>query len=218
MSPRLVAAGLIHLSFQGLAFPHRLDEYLQTATFSLKRDRVEVEMVLTPGVAVFGRVMTLIDRDRDGLLSDAEQQAYATRVLNDLSITIDQDRRELTLTSVSFPLLSEMKQGLGGIRIGFAADLPGAGSVHTLVLVNTHEAHMSTYMVNSLVPNDPDIRITAQDRNYEQSRYELDFSQDQVRSTRGLSLWLGALLGSALFLLLAGLGTRLRSSAGSLAA
>lgn len=36
--------------------------------------------------------------------------------------------------------------------------------------------------MNCLVPRDPDIRIVAQNRNYSQSLYELDFAQAGERS------------------------------------
>ena len=41
--------------------------------------------------------------------------------------------------------------------------------------------------MNCLVPEDPEIRVTAQNRNYEQSVYQLDYMQDGVPS-RPLSL------------------------------
>jgi hypothetical protein len=40
---------------------------------------------------------------------------------------------------------------------------------------------MAAYLVNCLVPRDPDIRIVAQKRNPLQSFYELDYVQSRAR-------------------------------------
>jgi len=41
---------------------HRLDEYLQATLIGLTRDGVDVEINLTPGVAVLPAVMAVIDQ------------------------------------------------------------------------------------------------------------------------------------------------------------
>ena len=64
---------------------------------------------------------------------------------------------------------------------------------------------IAAYLVNTLVPRDPDIRITAQNRNYQQSFYQLDYVQTGgaapvfVAWRLGAGGWLGmgALLLSA---------------------
>ena len=43
--------------------------------------------------------------------------------------------------------------------------------------------------MNCLVPRDPDIRILAQNRNYSQSVYELDYVQTGVRQEALASSW-----------------------------
>ena len=49
----------------------------------LEKDRVQAQIRLTPGVAVFPIVLAKIDTDADGVISEAEQRAYAERVLGD---------------------------------------------------------------------------------------------------------------------------------------
>ena len=44
-------------------------------------------MRLIPGVAVFSFVLASIDTNGDGVISEAEQRAYAERVLRDVSLT-----------------------------------------------------------------------------------------------------------------------------------
>ena len=168
-------------------------------------------MTLTPGVAVYPIVLANIDTDADGVISKTEQRAYAERVLRDLSLTIDGHRLRPQLVSTQFPAIEEMKEGLGEIRIEFSADLPPGGANRRLIFENHHQSRIAAYQVNCLVPRDPDIRIVAQNRNYSQSFYELDYVQAGVpansmslASWSGDRLWLGtvALLLFARFALL----------------
>ena len=115
MKSRLIAS-LILLSLGNPAFAHRLDEYLQATMISLEKDRVAAQIRLTPGVAVFPIVIATIDTDHDGVISKAEQRAYAERVLADLSLSIDGDRLRLQLISAVFPKVEEMREGLGDIQ------------------------------------------------------------------------------------------------------
>lgn len=109
-------------------FAHRLDEYLQATTFRIESNRVAVKMRLTPGTQVFERFLAIIDTNRDGVISEAEQQEYANLVRHDISLTSDQQALDLQLVSHAFPNLDEMKQGLGEIELDFAATLPQGGN------------------------------------------------------------------------------------------
>jgi hypothetical protein len=68
-----------------------------------------------------------------------------------------------------------MREGLGTIELEVGADVPRGGRDRRLVFENRHETRIAAYLVNCLVPTDPDIRITAQRRNYAQSVYRLDY-------------------------------------------
>jgi hypothetical protein len=175
MKTGLTAAFLLLAAIPASA--HRLDEYLQAALISVDGNGIQVEMTLTPGVAVFPAVLAGIDTDRDGILSDFEQQAYAARVLRDLSLAIDGHRLTPRLVSMKFPAIDEIQQGRGAIEIVFRADAPARRGSRTLTIENHHQSAIAAYMVNCLVPQDPDIRVIAQNRNYSQSRYELDYAQ-----------------------------------------
>ena len=166
-----------------VASGHRLDEYLQATTFSIGKERVQAQITLTPGVAVSSAVMAGIDTDRDGVITEAERHAYARRVLSDLSLSIDGDERKLQLVSVSFPKLEQMKEGLGEIQIDFTADVPGSrGSTRRLSFENRHQLAISAYLVNCLVPEDPDVQVARQQRNYQQSVYQLEYAQRGVEA------------------------------------
>jgi len=215
MKTRLATAGAILLLAGTTASAHRLDEYLQATIISMEKDRVQIQLRLTPGVAVFPIVAANIDTDADGEISEADHQAYAERVLGDLSLTIDGDRLRLQLVSSKFAKLEEMKEGRGDIELEFEADLPGRGANRTLIFENQHQSRIAAYLVNCLIPRDPEIRITAQSRNYQQSVYQLDYVQAEVRTgPPSLSWWSGkpGLLGTAALLLFAGLAMVWRST------
>jgi hydrogenase/urease accessory protein HupE len=187
----LALCAVIVLSVAAPAFAHRLDEYLQATTFLVEEDHVELQMRLTPGVEVFDRVLAAINATGDSVISEPEQRGYAEQVNRDLSLKIDGHRLQLRMVSFTFPALEEMKEGLGDILLNFQADLPQGGINRRLTLENHHLNGISVYLVNCLVPSDPNIQITAQDRNYDQSFYQLDFTKTGVRST---SLLAGSLL------------------------
>jgi len=208
MKARLAAAAAILQLLVGTpASAHRLDEYLQATTISVEKDRIQAQIRLTPGVAVLPIALANIDTDADGVISDAEQAVYAERVLGDLSLAIDGDRLRLRLVSLKFPKIEEMKEGLGEIQLEFDADVPGGGPNRILTFENQHQSRIAAYLVNCLVPSDPGIRITAQNRNYRQSFYQLDYRQADDRSGPHSSIWrLSSYkwLGAAALLLLAG--------------
>jgi hypothetical protein len=91
---------------------------------------------------------------------------------------------------MEFPAIEEMKEGRGEIRIEFEANLPLGGPNRQLIFENHHQSRIAAYQVNCLVPRDPDIRIVAQNRNYSQSYYELDFAQGGLRSNPQSLTWL----------------------------
>jgi hypothetical protein len=199
----ILAAAIVFLA-QESASAHRLDEYLQGSLISVEKNRLQVQMTLTPGVAVFPLLIRSIDTDADGVISDNEQRAYAQQVLHDLSLIIDGERRTPQLLSVRFSTVDEMKEGRGEIQLGFIADLPRGGRARKVVFENHHQRQIAAYQVNCLVPRDPDIRIAAQKRNYSQSVYQLEYEQEGVRSDPSyLAIWSSlAWLGAVPLLLL----------------
>jgi hypothetical protein len=199
MKMRLAVACAIILAIGKPASAHRLDEYLQATTISIEKAHVQVQMRLTPGIAVYSKVLTTMDTNGDGVISEAEQRTYAERVLRDLSLTLDGERLQLRLVSWKFAKTEEMKAGLGDIQLAFDADVSPSNRNRRLIFENHHQSRIAAYLVNCLVPRDPDIQVTSQHRNYQQSRYELDYAQAGVRSNTlssvsgsGAPGWLGA--------------------------
>ena len=83
---RLRLSALLVLSAIGPVSAHRLDEYLQATLIGVTPHGIEVELQLTPGIAILPGLMTVIDQDRDGRISQAEARAYAARVLRDVEL------------------------------------------------------------------------------------------------------------------------------------
>src|ERR1700722_11282660 len=121
---RILPAAAILLLAGTPARAHRLDEYLQGTILSVEKNRMDAQITLTPGVAVFPLLIADIDTDGNGVISAAEQQAYVGRILRDLSLKIDGHSLAPRLLSMEFPAIAEMKEGRGEIHIEFDADLP----------------------------------------------------------------------------------------------
>src|ERR1700759_1389586 len=119
-----ILIAIITLSVPLATSAHRLDEYLEAAIFSIGENKIEVTMRLVPGVAVSSTVIAIIEAHADGILSEPEQIAYAHRVLDDVSLTVDGKRLTLDLNSADFPSIDEIKQGTGEIHLDFSAALP----------------------------------------------------------------------------------------------
>jgi hypothetical protein len=177
MKARVLSAAAVVLLLAAQAFPHRLDQYLEATIVSVEKDGIHASVRLVPGVAVSSAVIASIDTNQDGVISVAEQWAYAERVLGDLSLAVDGERLNARLRSVKFPAIEEMKEGVGEIEIEFTAALPPGGGERRLVFENHHQTRIAAYLMNCLVPTDPGTRIVAQNRNEDQSIYQLDFVQ-----------------------------------------
>ena len=169
------------LVFVAGASAHRLDELLQATRISVANNHIDLFIDLTPGVAVVGQVMAVVDTDEDGTVSKEEGEEYARRVLRDLSLELDGQSLAVTKVDVRFPLLLEMKAGSGVIHISAAAPITLLkNGRHTLALTNAHLPDISVFLVNALVPKDPSIRIATQIRDENQMNYRLEFVSDAL--------------------------------------
>ncbi|TBU88477.1 HupE/UreJ family protein [Phytopseudomonas dryadis] len=174
---RALLAFLLCACWSASAPAHRLDEYLQATMVAVASDHVVLQVRLTPGVEVAGAVLAAIDADGDGVLSEAEQRAYADQVGGALALDIDGHPLPLRLVSSAYAPVDALRQGLGDIALAFRAELPpAADGEHRLTLEQRHPRTGAVYLVNALVPSDAAIRITGQRRSADQSNYRLDFT------------------------------------------
>lgn len=178
---------LTMLTVSSAAFAHRLNEYLVATTINLSGGKVQLELRLTPGVAVAEEVLKSIDLNSDQIISITEQQAYVARLAHDLSFTLDGRSVVLQPVSFSFPTVEAIKKGMGDIIVEYEAEIeprglsPARASEHRLELKNDHYRLIAVYLVNCLLPADASIHIDHQIRNADQSVYQLDFTTGHVQ-------------------------------------
>ncbi|MFT8711388.1 hypothetical protein [Komagataeibacter rhaeticus] len=160
---------------------HRLDEYLQATVIDLTRHEVAVTLRLTPGVDVAPGVIRQIDGNGDGAISPAEQRAYGRAVAGGLSLSLDGRALPLRVRTLAFPSIAAMRAGDGMITLRLAAAVnpaPAPGA-HHLVYASHGAGPDAVYLVNALLPRDPGLRVTGQQRSADQSSCQLDFTVDR---------------------------------------
>jgi hypothetical protein len=155
---------------------HRLDELLQATRIGIADDRVDLELDLTPGIAVAGAIVNDIDGDHDGTLSEDEQRAYVSRVLQDVRLAADGHVLPLKVSSFAFPSIEACRDGLGVIGIRATTPLTSTRGAHTLTLSNEYHIDDSAFLANALVPDSDRIAIHAQRRDGAQSELAIDYS------------------------------------------
>jgi nickel/cobalt transporter (NicO) family protein len=161
------------------AAAHALDEYLQAIYITLTPKRVTLEMDLTPALLVAPQVLAQLDANHDEQISEAEGTAFANAFLKDVVVVVDDQPLSVTLSASQFPAWLNLSSGVGTIRLDGVVDVPiSTASHHTLVVQNRHQPVKSAYLVNVLLPNKDEIRITQQDRN--EAQHGLQVSYDVV--------------------------------------
>ena len=182
---------------------HRLDEYLQAARIAIEPDRVELQLDLTPGVAVADAIVADIDRDSDGTLSADEKRAYVERVLGAIELRLDGQLLHVSPATSAFPDLDAFRQGGGTIRLQSAALLPpDRRGNHQLVFRNANRPDVSAYLANALVPESERFVVTAQKRDVLQRNLTIDFVEPTPSATF-TGLWLlGGLASVAMLIVL----------------
>jgi hypothetical protein len=190
------------LATPGESAAHRLDEYLQAARVSLDRERVMLEVDLTPGASVAPAVIAMIDLDGDGAISPAEAAAYGQTALGDLVLDLDGRSVSMTLTRAEVPSIGEMLAGAGAIQLrAVGAAGPHVVGRRVLRFQNNHHPRTSVYLVNALVPEDEGVAVLAQIRDPSQRSVRIEY---QVRPRWHAQLgWM--ILASAALSTLAGL-------------
>jgi hypothetical protein len=169
---RMGVSALLALSLVGVAAAHRLDEYLQATLIGVTRDVIDVEIQLTPGVAMLPVLMAVIDHDGDGRISSEEERAYVGRVAREVELRVDGVPAPLSLIESKFPTLEAMREGLGTIRI----KLRTARNGHELRFENRHLPQVSAYLVNCLAAPSDGLIVTRQKRDEVQRSIEFEYS------------------------------------------
>ena len=159
------------------ASAHPIDEYVQNTYIDLAPDSMSLEVNLTPGVLVAPEIAALIDTGGDGEFSEAEGEAYANAVLQDIALEVDGEPQSLTLVDSSFPTPLDMSAGMGKIRLHVAPEAPtGSPGDHSLSYRNGHEpVNGSKYLVNAFKVSD-EVEISRQERDELQNNIRVDYT------------------------------------------
>jgi hypothetical protein len=159
---------------------HRRDEYLQAARLAIEPDRVQVELDLTPGIAV-----------AEAVLAD-EARAYSARVLSAIALDIDGMPLGLELVDTALPALDAVLKGEGTTRIQAVASMPRlADGLHHLRYRNAYRSDIGVYLANALVPASDRVAIAAQRRDVDQRDLVIDYAlraRPLTSAHRGLSI------------------------------
>jgi hypothetical protein len=193
-------SALLALNLIGGAAAHRLDEYLQATMIGVTRDAIDVEIQLTPGVAMLPALMAVIDQDRDGRISAEEERAYAGRVAREVALRVDGTPAPLSLIESQFPAIEAMREGLGTIRMKLRAGRSG----HALLFENRHLPQVSAYLVNCLATPSDGLVVRQQKRDEAQRSIEFEyfFGADRAPGPRAAWIALGPFWLAAIGMLL----------------
>jgi hypothetical protein len=186
----------------GTPSAHRLDEYLQAARLGIDPDRVEITLDLTPGIAVAGEVVTAIDRDANGAITDGEARAFADDVLRAVALDFDGVPLGVALVDSAVPAIDRLLAGDGAVRIRATAALPPlAEGRHHLRFRNDYQPTIGVYLANALVPASDRIAVVAQRRNVDQRDLMVDYNlrgEPAARVRQGVPLGVAGALVVAL--------------------
>ena len=172
------------LAFSPELVAHRLDEYLQATRIAVSPDSVQLEIDLTPGVAVASSVLASIDTDRDDRISLEEADTYASAFVRQIVLLQDGVPQLVTLERSRFPSVTAIGSGTGTIHLEATTPAASVAGMHRLSFRNNHRHEAGVYLVNALVPASGRITIDSQRRDPLQREIELDYSV--VSSTRAL--------------------------------
>ena len=184
---------------------HVLDQFVEASRLELARDRVVVELDLTPGIELAPAMFVAINTNRDGEISEAEGRSHAAQVLADLALEVDGRRLDLELSSATYPTFNAMRAGTGIIRLRAVASTYTSIGAHRLQYQNKHRSDVGIYLVNALVPTTNEIELGTPHRDQRQQSFDLDYVQKAMSGTdeqRSGVWWLpgiGVLVGWAAY-------------------
>ena len=159
---------------------------------------VELELDLTPGIAVAEATIADIDRDRNGVLSADETGAFLGRALAAVVLELDGRPLHIEPVSATFSGLDDFRHGEGTIRLQSAAVLPHpADGDHQLSFRNIDRRDGSVYLANALVARSNRIVVTAQRRDPAQRDLTIDYVLRPAPATWAPTWLFGGLAGVA---------------------
>jgi len=178
----------------GTSGAHPLDEFVQMTYITVESAEIVIELYVTPGVLIAPDVLSELDADGDGVITDEEAHAYIAPMIEALSLSVDGEPITLELISIEMPAYLNIQTGYGEIVITTAATLPAdVSGTHSLTFTNANAPAGVRYQVNAFVTSESNVTIGEQRRSADQQSVSLDFAIDAstitpaVGSSRGTS-------------------------------
>jgi hypothetical protein len=167
--------GAAVLLASSIAQAHQLDETLVGSLILLSPARISVQVDITPGALLARDVHALIDLDRDGTISPAEETALGQQWSKQARVEMDGAAASLRAVSSEVPDLETLLSGNGIIRILGVVDVTQDAGNHAFSFENGSNMPNSVFTVNALKPADDQIRIVRQDRDIRQQAYSVQY-------------------------------------------
>ena len=124
------AVMLLMVMVPGSASAHPVHEVIQNAYLTLSPGTVGLELELTAGPQVAGRIIRALDPNGDRRISPVEARAYADRVIAQSRLTIDRRPLSIRTIAIDVPSYAALLGAHGKIRITAKAARPDrAGSM-----------------------------------------------------------------------------------------
>jgi hypothetical protein len=172
----------------GSALAHPVDECVQAAYLTLAANQISLELDLTPGELVAGKLIGLLDANHDKTISNAEAESFARTVLQKISLEVDGQVQELKLNKTQVPALPLLESGGGTVRIDAQASLALKAGDHQFRFYNAFKPVKSGYLANVFVQSGS-LSVLKQSRDQSQSEFIVDYKLEQAPTPAGV-LWL----------------------------
>jgi hypothetical protein len=174
---------------------------------------VRLEISLTPGIEIAEAFIAEIDEDGNWQLSEAEQQAYAARVLGRVALRVDDSvALRLRLDGAGFPSAVALRSGEAAITLEMEAALPSLSpGAHRLFFRNDSPAADTVFLANALVPDSDRVGVTGQERDFHQRQLTVSFELRESAPSSFTWVWLGFVGALPLAARVRSNGWRLRS-------
>lgn len=185
MSRQLLHLSLLFglLSFWGVTAPqakaHPLDEFYQATFIAVGPNRVSLTVELYAGVLIAPKVIELIDKNLDDVISEEEAEGYAQLFLDDLTFEVSSTPEKLYIANVEISTPLDLRAGVGVVHFDLYADLPAAHrGENEFFYENNHYPDSGVYLVNALSDDPQWVQIQKQERDVFQKSLRVSYTID----------------------------------------
>ncbi len=172
-----------------VAVAHPADMLTQAAYITISPSQIKIELDLTAGELVAQGFLAKLEPNQDQKIDQAEIQALAKSVLEQMVLTVNNKPVRLQLESSQIPQIAQIKLGGGQVQLVFAA-APSSASQNQFVFKNGYAPVKSAYLANVFV-NSKDVKIISQKRDQTQQTFEVTYTIAESALPRVFPWWLG---------------------------